>query len=94
MDHARDLMNEKWGNLSVDAALDQMQIEMNAAKDSLIDSLGEFGVTPRAAGFQMERSKPRTATGGRPTPTDKDRDYARKHPEVRQRFIEHFGIEP
>jgi len=37
---------------------------------------------------------PAGGAAGRPTPTDKDRDYARKHPEVRQRFIEHFGIEP
>jgi|GEM_PF-6123347 len=30
----------------------------------------------------------------RPIPSQADIDYARKHPEVRQKFIERFGVEP
>lgn len=33
-------------------------------------------------------------SGDKPQPTDADREWAKKHPEDRQKFIDHFGVEP
>ncbi len=50
---------------------------------------------------QLDRMLPQTtrdvlAGSGqkKPTPTEDDRKWVRKHPEDRQKFINHFGIEP
>ena len=41
------------------------------------------------------KSDPYVRAGGeKPKPTQQDIDYARAHPEVRQRFIDRFGVEP
>ena len=44
----------------------------------------QFGTTPQ----------PKTNAGPKPTPTQADRDRAKSNPESRQRFINHFGVEP
>jgi hypothetical protein len=35
-----------------------------------------------------------TGGGNKPVPTDADRQRANSSPESRQRFINHFGVEP
>lgn len=45
--------------------------------------------------LKPETIKALQAEGGeKPTPTQKDRDYVRAHPETRNDFIAHFGVEP
>jgi hypothetical protein len=43
-------------------------------------------------GYQSTR--PSTQTTTKPTPTQADRDLAKKSPELRKKFKEHFGVEP
>jgi len=43
-------------------------------------------------GYQSTRQPTQTTT--KPTPTQADRDLAKKSPELRKKFKEHFGVEP
>jgi len=43
---------------------------------------------------QPMREEPTVRKDERPTPTQKDRDWVKAHPEDRQKFINRFGVEP
>jgi len=43
---------------------------------------------------QPLQTDPYLRTGEKPKPTQEDIDYAKAHPEVRQKFIDRFGVEP
>ncbi len=46
MERAHDILDKAWSNGQINAALDQMQVELGSAKDALKETMEEYGGTP------------------------------------------------
>jgi hypothetical protein len=88
---------------------DQFLVVKDFLQDQIDYTLGTAGQRRRAfesAGYRLPDAEPvdfattyenkptATAGGNKPVPTDADRQRAKSNPESRQRFINHFGVEP
>ena len=88
---------------------DQFLVVKDFLQDQIDYTLGTAGQRRRAfesAGYRLPDAEPvdftttygnapiSTGGGNKPVPTDADRQRANSSPESRQRFINHFGVEP
>lgn len=68
---------------------------LNQRRKVLYNNLQDMGVKPEQI-KQLSAQRPYESFGAaeKPVPTQSDIDYAKAHPEVRQKFIDRFGREP
>jgi hypothetical protein len=100
-------INGNYGQQQLGASLDEIQRLIGYRMHFLANSpvgpgaanryTGEQGPAP--TGGAAPAAPPAGAAaapsaGGRPPPTPADLDYVKAHPEVRDKFIKRFGVEP
>jgi hypothetical protein len=88
---------------------DQPDVVKNMIQDQIdytLDTVGQRRRAFESAGYRLPENQPidftntygntptATAGGNKPVPTDADRQRANSSPESKQRFINHFGVEP
>jgi len=83
---ADDLLNKDMTADQIKSTMAVMKEEANNAVDAGKSEVEVLKETARAIGTDQ--------APGKPTPTDKDRDIAKRSPELRAKFKAHFGVDP